>query len=94
MIFVPLKMKFSGNISENTHDTTILMTFLDSLGIKLSWNRYQNQLPITFLSDFMITFLKFLARSTKNHENWVQTAKNEKFFKNFFTFGLIGLKYN
>ena len=31
MIFTPLKMKFFGNISENTHDITILMTFLDSL---------------------------------------------------------------
>ena len=83
MIFAPLKMKFSGNILENTQDITILMTFLDSFDKIVSWNRYQNQLPITFLSDFMIIFLKFLARSTKNHKNWVQTAKNENFSKFF-----------
>ncbi len=36
MIFAPLKVKFSGNISENTYDITILMTFLDSLDKKTS----------------------------------------------------------
>ena len=31
MIFAPWKMKVSGNISENTHEISKLMAFLDSL---------------------------------------------------------------